>query len=335
MSLRRGQVRDDRRVSTPRLEPELLDHLRVEFDSGGARAVGFLESAQWLLDSEPAGVPRLGEAVAYACREALGSIIEAGKTNDGDPWRKLSRSVVAAARRYKLHKSSQSEDTEQLLSALLATIDEMRRFHKDESSLHQRRLIAVILDRAGVSPHSGAQPIAAFQDLWTRLNDALHGDCSVTDAREMWFDCVALLRQLFLPAPLRRTELERLARIEAPSVADLRELLAVAGTPVHLQQFVRLVISPNWLRLLDSAGLLDSSGIDLWWATATAAARLAPDHGDEIVTWLRIFGHDLGPPPSGRDVSPVPPDVSVRQRLNSYSRCCAVTRATLAWWWRR
>jgi len=284
--LRREQVRDDRRMLTPRLEPELLEHLRVEFHSGGKRAVEFLVSAQWLLESEPGSVPRLGEAVAYACREALGSITEAGKTNDGDPWRKLSRSVVAAARRYKLHKSSQSEDTEQLLSALLATIEEMRRFHKDESSLHQRRLIAVILDRAGVSPHSGAQPIAAFQDLWTRLNDALHGDCSVADAREMWSDCVALLRQLFLPAPLRLGELERLARIETPGEADLGEVLSLAGTSVHLKQFVRLVASPNWLRLLDSAGVLDGPDMDLWWAAATAAARLAPDYLDEVVTWL-------------------------------------------------
>ena len=274
-------------MSVPRLEPELLDHLRVEFDSDGARAVEFLELAQWLLDSQPAGKARLGEAVAYACREALGSITEAGKSSDGAPWWQLSRDVVAAARRYELHVPVLGEGTEQLLSALLASIDDLRQFHEDESSLRQRRLIAVIVDRAGVSPPAGAQPIAAFQDLWTRLNSALHGECAVTDAREMWSECVALLRQLFLPSPLRRTELERLARIEAPGEADLGKVLALAGTPVHLQQFVGLVTSPNWLRSLDSAGILDSSGTDLWWATATASARLAPDHVDEVVTWLK------------------------------------------------
>ena len=108
----------------------------------------------------------------------------------------------------------------------------------------------------------------------------------MSDAHAMWSECRALLRQLFLPFPLRMAELEQLARIEAPSEADLHEVLALAGTPVHLQQFVRLVGTPGWLRLLDSAGVLASSGIDNWWATATASARVAADHSDEIVTWL-------------------------------------------------
>lgn len=290
-------AREDHRVSAPRLEPELLEHLRVEFGLDGARAVEFLKSAQWLLDSEPAGVPRLGEAIAYACREALDSITTAGKTSDGVPWRELSRSVVDAARRYKLQASIQSEGTEQLLTALLDSIDEIRQFHEEEPSVHQRRLIAVIVDRAGVLPHSGAQPVMAFQDLWTRLNAALHGDCSVATAREMWSECVALLRQIFLPSTLRLSELERLARIEAPGEADLRELLALAGTPVHLQQFVHLVTTPDWLRLLDSAGAFDRAGTDLWWATATAVARFAPGRADEVVAWLADLRERYGADP--------------------------------------
>ena len=123
MPLRRGQVRDDRRVSAPRLEPELLDHLRVEFGPDGARAVEFLESAQSLLDSEPEDVPRLGEAVAYCCREALASITHAGKSSGGVSWRDLSLSVVDAARRYELQASVQGEDTEHLLRELLTAID--------------------------------------------------------------------------------------------------------------------------------------------------------------------------------------------------------------------
>ena len=271
--------------------------MRVEFGADGARAAEFLESAQRLLDLEPVGVPRLGEATAYACREALDSITRAGKTSDGAPWRELSRSVVDAAQRYKLQASIRSEGTEQLLSALLDSIDEMRRFHEEEPSVYQRRLIAVIVDRAGVSPHSGAQPVKAFQDLWTRLNGALHGDCSVAIAHEMWSECVALLRQIFLPSALRRTKMERLARIEAPGEADLREVLALAGTPVHLQQFVRLVTTPDWLRLLDSAGIFNSAGTDLWWAIATAAARLAPGHADAVVTWLADLRERFGADP--------------------------------------
>ena len=58
-----------------------------------------------------------------------------------------------------------SEGSEQLLSALLGSIVAMRRFHEEEPSLHQRRLIAVIVDRAGVLPHAGAQPINSFQHL--------------------------------------------------------------------------------------------------------------------------------------------------------------------------
>lgn len=279
-------AREDHRMSVPRLEPELLDHLRVEFGSNGARAAELLESAWWLLESEPAGVPRLGEVVAYACREALGSITETGRSNEGPSWRKFSRSVVEAARRYKLQASVRGEGTEQLLGALLASVDEMERFHKEEPGKHQRHLIAVVVDRAGVSLPEGAQPIAAFQNLWNRLNSALHGNCSVSEIYEMWSDCVALLRQLFLPDPLRQRELERLARIEAPSERDLDEVLSLAGTSVHLKKFVRLVTNPDWLRSLDSAGVLDGPDTDLWPATATAAARLASDYPDEVVTWL-------------------------------------------------
>ena len=100
---------EDGRVGVPRLEPALLDHLCSEFGSYGSRAVGFLQTAQRLVEAKPLAVPKPGELVAYCIREALTEIPKASGTPDDRRWKELSREVVKAAKRYRIAAEPRGE----------------------------------------------------------------------------------------------------------------------------------------------------------------------------------------------------------------------------------
>ena len=270
-------------MPVPEIGFELAEHLRVEFGADGSRAVEFLETARRVLEDPTDSWPRVGETVAYQCREALESVTEAGgRPGAGSRWRELSREVVKSADRYANATQTQDDDAPQLLRELLGRIDEVRRFHDEGESRHQQQLIAVIVARAGVPPSEGSGVISAFQDLFDRLNDALHGDCPVSSAREMYGECVALVRRLFMPMESRDSELRSLAAVDSPTQADVKKLLELVATPVHMAQFVRSMATPQWLAQLDAARVFDREHIEVWWAIAAAAQRLGPMHAEMV-----------------------------------------------------
>lgn len=62
-------------MSPAPVDPQLLDHLLVEFGDHGERAVGFLRTAHALLSLDsPVVPPRLPETIAYCLREAMKTI---------------------------------------------------------------------------------------------------------------------------------------------------------------------------------------------------------------------------------------------------------------------
>ncbi|MYC84655.1 MAG: hypothetical protein F4X18_03945 [Acidimicrobiia bacterium] len=274
-------------VESLRLEPELVDHLRREFGPHGCRAVEFLQTAQCLLEAEPVAVSKLGELVAYCIREALTEIPKASGTPDDRRWKELSREVVEARKRYRIAPEFEDESRAEALDELLSAIDRLAEFHRRDPEVHRGRLIALMIQRAGVEPlSSGTDPVVAYQTLLECVASALHGSCTVADACEYWWESVALLRQLFLPAELRHPELGELARLDTPSDSDLVTVLRLAGTPIHLQRFLREVTSPRWLWLLEGSGVLNSGGNELWWSAGSAAVRLADTHRDKMLCWI-------------------------------------------------
>ena len=273
-------------MAVPQLEPELAEHLRVEFGAQGARAVEFLQTAQRTLVADADAGPRVGETMAYHCREALESILSAGRSGVGGRWRVLSRQVVKAADRYNSATEIHDEGAPRLLAELLRSIDEVERFHLEGESRHQKELIAVIVRRAGVPPSEGGGAVSAFQDLFDHLNKALHGDCSFAEAHEMFDECIGLIRRLFLPRDIRDGELRSLAGIGSPSPVDVRNLLDLVGTPRHLALFVRSMASSQWLAQLDAAKVFDGEHIEVWWALAAAAERLGPGHAETVLDLL-------------------------------------------------
>lgn len=273
-------------MALPQLEPELAEQLRVEFGAQGSRAVEFLEMAQRALAGDADAGPRVGETVAYHCREALESIASAGRSGVGGRWRVLSREVVKAADRYNSATEVQDAGAPRLLAELLRSIDEVARFHLEGEGRYQQELIAAIVRRAGVLPSDGSGVVSAFQDLFDRLNRALHGDCSLAEAHEMFNECIGLIRQLFLPLDIRGGELQSLAGVRSPSPADVDKLLDLVGTPRHLALFVRSMATSQWLVQLDAARVFDREHIEVWWALAAAAERLGPGHAEAVLGLL-------------------------------------------------
>lgn len=72
------------------------------------------------------------------------------------------------------------------LDDLLVRIADLELFHGQEG-VHERRLIAVILNRTGAPPiAAGTGPVRAYQDLLGCLDGGVHGKISMDDAVSLW-----------------------------------------------------------------------------------------------------------------------------------------------------
>jgi hypothetical protein len=274
-------------VGLPPVDPRLLDHLTVEFGDHGRRAVEFLLTAQALLKLESAPEsPRLPETVAYCLREAMKTIPASQDVGGGGVWRSASRAVADARVRYELVRGVPGEDEQGALNELLATIDDLEIVHSQEG-IHERRLIAIMVDRTGALPlASGTAPIRAYQALLKELDEALHGDTTLDRAHQLWNRCASILRQLFLPPELRHAELDSLAATESVMDEDVQRLLPLIAGPNHLRHFLSRISSPEWLEALTDTGILDPPAENGPWPVFAAVDRLAPDHGPALGDWL-------------------------------------------------
>lgn len=285
-------------MAPQRLEPELLDHLRVEFGEYGRRAADLLSDAHAHLVSATPTL-RLREVVAHCLREALKSILESVGSGGAGTWKQISRRVVKARRRYGIAVGLPGEDAEGALRDLLANIDDLSRFHDEEAGLHERRLIAVMVNRTGTAPLStGTAPVRAYQDLLHRLDTAAHGGRTQESIEQMWAECVAILRSLFLPPEIRQEALERLAQTAHPTSSDTQAVLELVSSPGHLQFFLGRVESPSWLEALGATGALDPTDTDGRWPPHAAAVRLAERHPAEVAAWLQGMFQSHGATPA-------------------------------------
>ena len=273
-------------MAPQRLEPELLDHLRVEFGQHGDRAAELLLDAHAQLVSR-GPMCRLQESVAHCLREAMKSILASVESGEAGGWRRLSRQVVDARRRYGMAVGLPGQDEKRALSDLLASIDGLNRFHKEEHGLHERRLISVMVSRTGTAPLSaGASPVRDYQELLNRLDTAAHGGETQESIEELWAECAAILRLLFLPPEIRHEELERLAQTAHPTRVDTQAVTDLVSSPRHLQHFLGTIESHAWLEALGAAGVLDPTDTDGPWPPHAAVVRLTERYPVEVTGWL-------------------------------------------------
>ena len=269
------------------LEPELLEHLRVEFGSHGCRAAELLSDAHvYLVSGAPAF--RLREVVAHCLREAMKEILASVESGKVSRWRSVSREVVDARRRYGSAVGLPEQDAEGALRELLASIDSMSRFHEEGEGVHEKRLIAVLMHRTGTAPLSaGTEPVRDYQKLLGRLDSTAHGGKARESAERLWEECSAILRRLFLTPEIRNAELERLAQVEQPTEAEVQAVLGIVSSPGHLQHFLGKVESPVWLEALGAVDVLDPPDTDGPWPSHTAVFRLSERYPAEVTAWLK------------------------------------------------
>ena len=138
------------------------------------------------------------------------------------------------------------------------------------------------------------RPVRAYQGLLDRLSAAAHGGTRPESAEELWAECAAIMRRLFLPPDIRHPELENLARISQPAEADTRAVVDLVSSPTHLRYFLSKVESPAWLEVLGETGVLAPTYTDGAWPPHAAAARLAQRYPAEVAAWLKHMYRSYG-----------------------------------------
>jgi hypothetical protein len=272
-------------VSTGDLPDNLAEHLTTEFGDHGQRAVEFLRTAAVLLEADEPAPPRRPECIAHCLREALTTLPELSGLPGGGEWRKLSRAAVDAKLRFEQVRQLPGEDAGRALRDLLDSIDAMESAHAHKS-IHQRRLIEVMVARTGVEPLAvGANLISDYQGLIQRSQHALHGAASLETVKVLWDDAVTILHRLFLPPEARHEALTRLAATRDPTHADVDSLMSLLASPNHLHFFLARVSGPEWLKVLEPSGLLDPLPGLAPWPIMAAVGRLVSEHA----AWLSGF----------------------------------------------
>jgi len=274
-------------VSLIHPEPELLEHLVVEFGDHGRRTVEFIATAEQLLRRPTdADLVRLPETITYCLREAMKTIPASQDVEGAGLWKTASRAVTEARRGYELARGIPGEDEQGALDELLAAIDDLELVHAREG-VHERRLIAIIVNRTGALPlAAGTAPVRAYHDLLVELDEALHGGTTLDGARTLWNRCIGILRQLFLPPDIRHAELEALATIERPASEHVSRLLPLIAAPNHLRHFLSRLTAPGWLDALSDTGMLDPPAENGPWPVFAAVDKLAGDHAHAVIESL-------------------------------------------------
>lgn len=278
-------------METPELDETLLSHLVDELNDDGKRAVSFLRSAQALIALDDDSMPEYGSLIAYALREAMKAIPSSqSSASTGGEWKTLSREVVDAKQRLSATADLTAEDREGAMQHLFATVDALDAFHKQDA-VHQRRLIAVIVNRTGTEPLTAGDvaPITSYQRILSRLDRGLHSGMGIAAARALWHECVSILRQLFTPPEVRIAELDELARLPAPAAQDLQKLKSLVVSPYHLRRFLGELNHPAWLHLLVETQLLDPPVDRQGWPMFSAIDNLKEDYTPELAGIIEII----------------------------------------------
>lgn len=188
----------------------------------GSRAADMLMAAAEQI--ERPGV-RASNLIAFCTREALMSLLDLGGKRKRD-MTDAARKVVETAKRLRESQTSPEAllDATQTLEAALAG-----------SGPHNERLERVITGLARRAPaRAEADLLDSYVEALADLNNALHGDVTLTDAVEMHKRAVTTVGRLFGPMTLRLGEIDQLAAIADPTVEDvlqLAQILRQASSP--------------------------------------------------------------------------------------------------------
>lgn len=288
---------DDDSVGGGDSDDLLAQHLVHEFADFGQSAVEFVATARDLLASgDPQRQPRLGEAVSYCVREALKRILDSVERPGGGRWQGASRRVTAAKQQFDRVRGLPGGDEEGALDELLRRIDELEDLH-NETGIHERRIIAVLVSRTGGVPlEARYELVVEYQALIEELNTAVHADSDLDSARARFDRALRVLKQLFLPPDVRLAELDELAAIADPTPEHAARVLDAVYAPNHLVYFFQRVVSARWLELLTESGVVTPPSGQSPWPVYRLIETLAATAGGELAQWLttayELWGDD-------------------------------------------
>ena len=274
-------------VSPRELNPQLLAHLVDEFGEAGKTAVDHLRAAETLVLGGDAVLPRSGSHISFALRAALWTLIETADAPQAGQWSRTSRAVADAKIRFEAVRGLPGDEGPRGLQDLLDRIDDMSQVHEQEA-LHQQRLIAILLQRTGMTrtTAAGLEPVKAFDKLLRELSAAVHVGANTARARQFWRECIAVLEQLFLPPRVRFAELDALAALAAPERSDVDRALTLLATPQHLHYFLGRIGTPTWVQMLADRDRLDPPSGSEGWPMWTAVGILRKTHAAELADIL-------------------------------------------------
>ncbi len=271
---------------------DLAAELVAEFGPEGHRAVEFILTAQFLLSSNPTR-HRLSESAAYCLREAMTEILRSGDVSDKPRRRDILEDVIRAHQGYRNAKGRGDEE-QPALKTLLTSLDDLESLPEQSETYHDR-LIGILINRTGSPPLSDDTALGpTYTNVLNRLNRALHTQCTRDESLELWDECIRLLNRLFLPRDERNAELDTLAGVTAPTPTQVRQLLELVVSPVHLRYFLRRLESPAWLEPLTDAGVLEPPEVGGPWLGFSAVDRLGSEFLLEVSDWLDMMYKEYG-----------------------------------------
>ena len=118
--------------------------------------------------------------------------------------------------------------------------------------------------------------------FYRQASSDLHGELSHQKAAGLYADIILFLRQQFH----RREDLERLARVISPCVADVEEARQLIGNPAQLKFFLDEA-GIEWLDPLTERGFLYPTDTNSGAPLFHVVCRFGSTHPERVAEWLR------------------------------------------------
>ncbi len=267
---------------------EELRAVLATYGEPGIRAGEMLVTAHRLL--RVPDLPRRSEAVAWACREALASVLNLAGKNQG--IQAAAREVLQA---WQLAQAGTEDDASMVLAEKMNTL---RAEVDHPGGYHARRLLDVIRGHTGREPLS-QQEVAARQ--WAKLvgetAGGLHANLDDKGASRLYARTREAIDSLFSPLIGRLGDIDRVLAVSSPGAPERARLRAWSSDPRALEYFFTKADGKQWLDLLDGTALLDPG--ERGWLALPFLDRLAAKTPDVVADWLqRQTNRAVNAPPS-------------------------------------
>jgi hypothetical protein len=241
----------------------------------GLRAVEMLEAAAERLERGGLKAP---EIACYCTREAFNSLL---LLSDETPSsiRSTAREVLTAASR----ESDASSET-----ALGRALEQLREVIIDDANRNERRLAAVIGERAGVEPFRFQRDLFSRASRLIRsLNAGLHGISTQNSAQGLYEEALEIIENLFEPITGRLDKVDGLAGQTDVGEDDIQTLEGLCADPRVAEYFFTKPVGLDWFTALQEHPLLQPRSSTGFWPASAYLQRVAEADPTVVDDWMK------------------------------------------------